>query len=153
MVRVAVLVLLAIAPLIQEPRDRVPRPQPAGTGVIRGRVIVSDTGLPIRHGSVVLSMVPPTQFGPNGRVVTADGNVYDASLGRPRQTTTDADGAFGASPDSSVDPAEMALVPLTVADSDIDGLIVVLTRGETRIYIRADEQRTVDLKLVLLSEQ
>src|SRR5689334_25217057 len=94
MVRVAVLVLLALAPLIQEPRDRVPRQQPAGTGVIRGRVIASDTGLPIRHGSVVLSMVPPTQLGPNGRVVTANGNVYDASLGRPRQTSTGADGAF-----------------------------------------------------------
>lgn len=93
--RVTALVLLALAPFIQEPpRDRVPRQQPAGTAVIRGRVIASDTGLPIRHGSVVLSVVPPsTQLGSNGRVVTPDGSVYSSQL-RPRQTTTDAEGAF-----------------------------------------------------------
>lgn len=40
--------------------------------------------------------------------------------------------SFGGSPDQSpVDPAEMALVPLTVADIDVEGLVVVLTRGAT----------------------
>jgi protocatechuate 3,4-dioxygenase beta subunit len=43
------------------PRDIAGRrPEPAGTGVIRGRVVAADTGSPIRRANVNLLAVPPS---------------------------------------------------------------------------------------------
>ena len=57
-----VLPVLAAALLVvaQAPRDpgRRPPPEPAGTAVVRGRVVAADTGNPIRRATVNLSMMP-----------------------------------------------------------------------------------------------
>jgi hypothetical protein len=64
--------LLSAGIVAQTPRDsRPPQPQPTGTGVITGRVLAGDTGLPLRRAIVQLS-------GPQ----------------RMRSTLTDADGRF-----------------------------------------------------------
>ena len=48
-------------PMACPPRDpgRRPPPDPVGTAVIRGRVVTSDTGNPVRRASVTLIPVPP----------------------------------------------------------------------------------------------
>lgn len=100
----------------QPPRDAVQRPEPTGTGIIRGRVVAADTGSPIRRAMVNLSpAAPPTP--PPGtaarppaagatmttRAVMVDGVPRQATgsvsfstgpMGRPRSATTDAQGAF-----------------------------------------------------------
>lgn len=110
----------------QPPRDVVRRAEPtgpAGTGVIRGRVIASDTGNPIRRATVNLSPINPStppgggrgasggvsggvSGGMSGGVVTIVPGVLGSgppiqsstsvsmSLARPRQATTDSQGAF-----------------------------------------------------------
>lgn len=105
----------------QPPRDVVRRPEPVGTAVIRGRVVASDTGNPIRRATVNLSPVmtaPPPQGGRSGGsgitggvvggvgggvsggvvggVVSSGPNTQMSlmPMARPRQATTDAQGAF-----------------------------------------------------------
>ena len=54
----------------QPPRDvvrRAPPPEPTGTGVIRGRVVASDTGNPIRRAMVNLSPIAPPMPPGGGR--------------------------------------------------------------------------------------
>ena len=96
----------------QPPRDvvrRAPPPEPTGTGVIRGRVVASDTGNPIRRAMVNLSSIAPSVPPGGGRgasgtqtttVLVSPGSgasiQTSASLTmvRPRQATTDSNGAF-----------------------------------------------------------
>jgi hypothetical protein len=100
------------SPAAQPPRDvvrRVEPPGPTGTGVIKGRVVASDTGNPIRRASVNLSPIdPPTPpgggRGASGAQATlvpgspgsgpASQTSASLSMGRPRQATTDSQGAF-----------------------------------------------------------
>lgn len=74
----------------QPPRDIVRRPQPTGTGVIRGRVVAADTGNPIRRAMVNLSpMAPPMRpLGtppPQGTTMTTRTVIMN---GAPSQVTT-----------------------------------------------------------------
>ena len=102
----------------QPPRDVVPRAEPTGTGVIRGRVVTSDTGNPIRRATVSLSAmprpatvpltppagaapgtVPPTVRTTTTMTVTGPGGSpmqisSPLSVIRSRTATTDAQGAF-----------------------------------------------------------
>ena len=98
----------------QPPRDVVRRPEPTGTGVIRGRVVAADTGSPIRRAAVNLSPAPPitppatrppgTPASPSATAtittVIIDGvprqipSGVSVNMSRPRSTTTDAQGAF-----------------------------------------------------------
>ena len=96
-----------------QPRDVVRRPEPTGTGVIRGRVIASDTGNPIRRANVNLQPVaPPPSLSPPAppppgasgatpviqatatMTVTMSGSPQGAAMGRPRTATTDSQGNF-----------------------------------------------------------
>lgn len=93
-------------------RDVVPRPEPTGTGVIRGRVVAGDTGTPIRRANVNLMPVAPpapppgsTGAGPQG-TVTMTGTMVSGSggtvqfvgpgpvRGRVRSIPTDSQGGF-----------------------------------------------------------
>jgi protocatechuate 3,4-dioxygenase beta subunit len=79
-----------------QPRDTVRRPEPTGTGVIRGRVVAADTGSAIRRANVSLI---PTVAAPLGTVTTALMNGAPVQMGsvsgiRPRTATTDSQGAF-----------------------------------------------------------
>ncbi len=92
------------------PRDVVARPEPTGTGAIRGRVVAADTGSPIRRGNVNLQpMSPPISTTPPGaatstqtRTVLVNGvpqTITSSGLSvnmasRPRTATTDAQGTF-----------------------------------------------------------
>jgi hypothetical protein len=96
------------------PRDVVNRPDPVGTGAIRGRVVAADTGSPIRRANVTLSAAPPvvptapaTTPPPAGaatqtRTITVNGVTQTVtvpvtaglSVIRSRNITTDAQGAF-----------------------------------------------------------
>jgi len=96
------------------PRDVVPRPEPTGTGMIRGRVVAADSGSPMRRATVTLvAMAPPvtlTPLPPAGqaannqtRTVTINGvqqnitTAVSASVNvsqQPRTMTTDAQGGF-----------------------------------------------------------
>jgi hypothetical protein len=96
------------------PRDIVQRPEPTGTGIIRGRVVAADTGSPIRRANVMLfpAMPPPpppppppgTPAGTTTTVTTTmtmtmSGSGVPVQMGsgfvvRPRTVTTDAQGAF-----------------------------------------------------------
>jgi protocatechuate 3,4-dioxygenase beta subunit len=82
----------------QPPRDVVRRPEPTGTGVIRGRVVAADTGNPIRRAMVNLSpMAPPMR--PVGTTPPGTPPPTDTTTTRtvnlvPRSATTDAQGAF-----------------------------------------------------------
>lgn len=104
----------------QPPRDVGRRPEPTGTGVIRGRVVAADTGNPIRRAMVNLSpMAPPMRpigTSPPGapasgtpplgtttstRTMTANGVTTQMTSGVamgvnlvPRSSTTDSQGAF-----------------------------------------------------------
>jgi protocatechuate 3,4-dioxygenase beta subunit len=107
----------------QPPRDVVPRPDPVGTGVIRGRVVAADTGSPIRRAMVNLMpvMTGPPPLPPSGQsggrgtspagtavmgaVITglpagvgSTSTIVSLGTGptllRPRQATTDAQGNF-----------------------------------------------------------
>ncbi len=94
------------SPIVQPPRDVVPRserPAPTGTGIIRGRVVAADTGNPMRRAMVNLSPIAPATGDGRG----ASGLQATAVLGpsgsepspqavpaRPRQATTDSQGAF-----------------------------------------------------------
>jgi hypothetical protein len=96
-----------------QPRDpgRRPPPEPVGTGVIRGRVVTSDSGNPVRRASVSLVPMPtpapaPPQGTPPGTITTmtmtmgmttVNGvpvQVGSMNMGRPKTATTDAQGAF-----------------------------------------------------------
>jgi hypothetical protein len=98
---------------VGQPRDIVPRPEPTGTGIIRGRVVAADTGSPIRRANVMLfpAMPPPPPPPPPGTpagtttTVTTTMTMTMSSSGvpvqigsgfavRPRTVTTDAQGAF-----------------------------------------------------------
>ena len=98
---------------VGQPRDIVPRPEPTGTGIIRGRVVAADTGSPIRRATVMLfpAMPPPPPPPPPGTAagttttVTTTMTMTMSSSGvpvqvgngfvvRPRNLTTDAQGAF-----------------------------------------------------------
>ncbi len=111
---------------VQPPRDATRRlpPEPAGTAIIRGRVLASDTGSPIRRATVNLQLLPPTvppagTAGSPGAGLAATGAVSAAQparitqlqsimvngaqtvtsgpsqgFGRPHSATTDAQGAF-----------------------------------------------------------
>jgi Carboxypeptidase regulatory-like domain len=87
-------------------------PEPKGSGVIRGRVVAADTGTPIRRANVSLSMMPPPPQAPppgtgnaapagtatqmvtvNGVTTTISSSVQFA-MARPKNVTTDAQGAF-----------------------------------------------------------
>jgi protocatechuate 3,4-dioxygenase beta subunit len=94
------------------PRDVVPRAEPTGTGVIRGRVVAADSGSPIRRASVTLvSMAPPLSLNTppatgrgtavqtqtmtiNGVAQSVTAPVYTNVSVRPRTMTTDAQGGF-----------------------------------------------------------
>ena len=93
------------------PRDPVQRPDPVGTGVIRGRVVASDTGSPIRRATVNISVAPsavsttPPPGTPIGnppttttRTVIVNGVPQTTSMPlasiRNRSATTDAQGNF-----------------------------------------------------------
>jgi len=96
----------------QPPRDvvrRAPPPEPTGTGVIRGRVVAADTGNPIRRAMVNLSPnAPPMPPGGGRGAAGTQATVVPGSPGsgpspqasaslsnvRPRQATTDSQGAF-----------------------------------------------------------
>ena len=67
----ALLVLVSgIALTAQQPARDVPRPKPvdSGTGVIRGRVVAADSGLPLRNARVTLT----SEDGPLPSVLTDD---------------------------------------------------------------------------------
>jgi hypothetical protein len=103
---------VAAAPLLlpqtsQPPRDAVRRPPSAGTARIRGRVIASDTGSPVRRATVVLSLVPPpppprargTADGSTDQVTSAPPSAPGRSTGPgfsepPLRATTNAEGGF-----------------------------------------------------------
>lgn len=73
---------------------RRPLPEPKGTAVIRGRVVSSDTGTPVRRATVNLSMVPPlTPVGPV-TAAAATPPPTQAVVIRPKTATTDAQGGF-----------------------------------------------------------
>ena len=79
-----------------QPRDTVRRPEPTGTGVVRGRVVAADTGSAIRRANVSLI---PTAAAPLGTPTTALMNGAPVQMGsvsgiRPRTATTDSQGAF-----------------------------------------------------------
>ena len=98
----------------QPPRDVVPRPEPTGTGVIRGRVVTADTGNAVRRANVSLSAMPPppgvpppppppgtppvrttttmTVTGPGGAPMQLSSASFNAI--RPRTATTDSQGGF-----------------------------------------------------------
>ena len=92
------------------PRDTVQRPEPAGTGVIRGRVVTADSGNPVRRATVNLQPVatpvpltPPPPPGAPAATTTrtmASGVSMSTSMsvqmtgGRQRSVTTDAQGTF-----------------------------------------------------------
>jgi protocatechuate 3,4-dioxygenase beta subunit len=85
----------------QPARDVVRRAEPTGTGIIRGRVVTADTGMPVRRAMVNLSQTepfrPPAQAstnGPGGRGPGPDSRPAMPIFTRPRQTTTDAQGVF-----------------------------------------------------------
>jgi hypothetical protein len=97
-------------PQMGAPRDpgRRPAAEPVGTGIIRGRVVTSDTGNPVRRANVNLVPSPPPPPPPppgtpagtgasatmtvvNGMAVQSGGGV---TLIRPRSATTDSQGAF-----------------------------------------------------------
>ena len=99
-----------------QPRDVVRRPEPTGTGIIRGRVVAADTGTPIRRANVNLSAaappIPPSTTTPQApgappatvrstvtMTSTVNGMVQTVTtaagpLARPRTATTDAQGNF-----------------------------------------------------------
>jgi Carboxypeptidase regulatory-like domain len=107
-------------PTFQGPaRDpaRRPPPETRGTGIIRGRVVAADTGLPIRRATVVISMTMPPRTSataagsaaaPQGTPVTATrvtsilngaqvSTTFSSQGGinfRQKTATTDAQGAF-----------------------------------------------------------
>ncbi len=86
------------------PRDPGSRPpEPVGTGIIRGRVVASDTGNPVRRANVsLLPMAPPppppgTPPDRTPTVLTLTTMVMMngmSSMGRPKTATTDSQGAF-----------------------------------------------------------
>src|SRR5262249_10191095 len=92
-----------------QPRDVVRRAEPTGTGVIRGRVIAADTGNPVKRANVNLSPIAPLTP-PPGRGTSNTANPtpiatttiaspqqllhMQSAMARPRQATTDAQGAF-----------------------------------------------------------
>ena len=92
------------------PRDpgRRPPPEPVGTAVIRGRVVTSDTGNPVRRATVSLTPIaPPVTLPPAGTPTGTPVNVtttmavlngipvqLGVNLGRPKSVTTDAQGGF-----------------------------------------------------------
>jgi Carboxypeptidase regulatory-like domain len=101
------------ADMAQPPRDpgRRQPPEPAGTAVVRGRVVAADTGNPIRRATVNLSMMPPpapSTTAPAGapgaalvrtvtQTVVINGVATTTSAGgiaRPKTITTDSQGAF-----------------------------------------------------------
>lgn len=100
------------APQAQAPRDprSQPPPDPKGTSVIRGRVVASDTGSPIRKAMVNLSPVQPLtvpQAAPAAgaaatasQMVTVNGvqmmvaTPISAGMMRPKTAMTDAQGIF-----------------------------------------------------------
>ena len=80
-------------------RDVVRRPEPTGTGTIRGRVVAADTGSPVRRASVNLQpVITPQMLPPAGASTTAAGErtaqPVSVQLPRPRTATTDAQGNF-----------------------------------------------------------
>jgi hypothetical protein len=89
-----------------QPRDTVRRPEPTGTGVIRGRVVAADTGSAIRRANVSLMPIavpppsPPTGSTPPGATASvtlmngAPMQMGNAVGSRPRTATTDSQGAF-----------------------------------------------------------
>jgi hypothetical protein len=96
-------------PAGQPARDIVRRPEPTGTGIIRGRVVTGDTGNPVRRANVNLqAMAPapatPPPGAPPGTSITttttmtiSSGTSLQISGGnviRPRTATTDAQGIF-----------------------------------------------------------
>ncbi len=100
----------APAPQIGQPRDpvrRPPPPEPAGTGVIRGRVVAADTGSPVRRANVnVMAITPPMPLPAPGstgvtiQTMVINGAQTSVNVGaqfngiRSRTATTDAQGAF-----------------------------------------------------------
>lgn len=96
------------APAVPQPPRDVVRREPTGTGVIKGQVVAADSGNPIRRADVNLVFVPPpAPPAPPGGGPPAIGaaTVVPASPGsgapqasasmlRPRQAITNAQGAF-----------------------------------------------------------
>lgn len=95
------------APPVQagQPRDVVRRPEPTGTGVIRGRVVAADSGNPVRRANVnLVPVMPPPALPPPGNLgapvrFTSSASaeaviVSSVNMGRPRTATTDAQGHF-----------------------------------------------------------
>jgi hypothetical protein len=92
-----------LPPQIGQPRDIVRRPEPTGTGVIRGRVVAGDTGSPIRRASVNLQPVPPPPPPPGTQgtsttisTVAGGGTVFvgPSTMARPQSAITDSQGNF-----------------------------------------------------------
>jgi protocatechuate 3,4-dioxygenase beta subunit len=84
--------------------SRRPPPDPVGTAVIRGRVVTSDTGNPVRRANVnLIPMAPPMPPGtvsPTGITTNVTMSVQMVNGvpvpmgGRQKSVTTDAQGAF-----------------------------------------------------------
>jgi hypothetical protein len=96
---------------VQQPRDLRRPADPTGTASIRGRVVTSDTGTPVRHATLSLSLIPsPVTTQANGtqraassppaftQTMTVNGATVQANQGqgfaRPHSATTDAQGMF-----------------------------------------------------------
>ena len=77
----------------QPPRDVVQRPEATGAGVIRGRVVTADTGMPIRRATVNLSYSGPSRPASDSQIAATGSSVAPPPV-RPRQSTTDAQGVF-----------------------------------------------------------
>ncbi|HEX9365335.1 MAG TPA: carboxypeptidase-like regulatory domain-containing protein [Vicinamibacterales bacterium] len=94
----------------RDPGSRMP-PEAVGTGVIRGRVVASDTGNPVRRANVTLIATPPPPPPPSppppagtppGATMTATATMImngvtlqaGGNLLRPKSATTDSQGAF-----------------------------------------------------------
>jgi hypothetical protein len=92
----------------RDPTSRLP-PEPVGTGIIRGRVVASDTGNPVRRANVSLVPMPtppppPPAGTPAGATMsvtttmtTMNGvpvQIGGTNVIRPKSVTTDSQGAF-----------------------------------------------------------
>src|SRR5688572_12007695 len=68
----ATTLLLVVALQVQQvpPRDTPPAKPATGTAAIRGRVVASDTGIPMRRAVVTLMPFQPTQRTPSRNVAT-----------------------------------------------------------------------------------
>ncbi|PYR79779.1 MAG: hypothetical protein DMF86_02635 [Acidobacteria bacterium] len=135
--KAAALLIAAIALLQQPPRDTWSAPPETGTAAIRGRVVASDTGAPIRYATVTLSRREPslrrsTSTDPLGRF-SFDGVPAGSFLltARPAATSPYLETTFGG---SSAQPRR----GIDVADGQV----------VTNIEIKVDAAATISGRVV-----